>query len=152
MPELPDVEVFRRHLAHTSLYREISEVRDVDPTVLRGLSRQGLGRALRGQRLAKTHRPGKHLFAALSDSGWRELHFGMTGRVEHSPSGGPSTPASPRSSRMVPDSSSSTSASSGTSGWHLTSMPSSGRNAWAQMRSPSPCRTFATCCSPDEDP
>jgi formamidopyrimidine-DNA glycosylase len=84
VPELPDVEVFRRRLAATGLHREIAGVDVRDPALPRRLSRQRLGRALTGHELERTRRHGKHLFAAISGGGWMVLHFGMTGRLEYS--------------------------------------------------------------------
>jgi formamidopyrimidine-DNA glycosylase len=83
MPELPDVEVFRRRIAGTCLHRRIAKVQAHDARVLRGVSRQRLSRSLKGSELVTTRRHGKHLFTALSGSGWMVMHFGMTGFVEH---------------------------------------------------------------------
>jgi formamidopyrimidine-DNA glycosylase len=84
MPELPDVEVFRRRIAGCCLHRRIQAVRAHDPRVLRGVGRQRFRRALTGSELETTRRHGKHLFVELSGSGWLVMHFGMTGFVEHS--------------------------------------------------------------------
>jgi formamidopyrimidine-DNA glycosylase len=84
MPELPDVEVFRRRIAGSCLHRRIETVRVHDPRALRDVSKQLLGRRLKGAELDTTRRHGKHLFAALSSTGWLVMHFGMTGFVEHS--------------------------------------------------------------------
>lgn len=84
MPELPDVEVFRRRLERDCLGRRIDRVRVSDPTLLREVSRNRLETTLRGQELRGTRRHGKHLFAAVDD-GWLVLHFGMTGFLEWRP-------------------------------------------------------------------
>jgi formamidopyrimidine-DNA glycosylase len=83
MPELPDVEVFRRHLASHGLHRPIARVEVVDPYLLRDTSRQRLGRALKRAELVGTRRHGKHLFAETSRGGSLVLHFGMTGFLQH---------------------------------------------------------------------
>jgi formamidopyrimidine-DNA glycosylase len=83
VPELPDVESFRRYLDRTSLRQEISRVRVLDPACLKGVGRQRVARALKGNRLLRTRRHGKHLFAGVSGSGWLVMHFGMTGRLEY---------------------------------------------------------------------
>lgn len=83
MPELPDVEAFRRHLSAGSLQRPIARVEVVDPYLLRDTSRQRLGRALKRTTLVGTRRHGKHLFAETSGGGWLVLHFGMTGFLRH---------------------------------------------------------------------
>lgn len=82
MPELPEVEVYRRRLSHAGLRRLVQRVRVVDPTVLRGVSGQQLTRALQGRELVATSRRGKHLFAATSGREILVLHFGMTGVLE----------------------------------------------------------------------
>jgi formamidopyrimidine-DNA glycosylase len=51
MPELPDVEGFRRVLAAHALRWPIREVDVLDTGVLRGISERESGEALRGQRL-----------------------------------------------------------------------------------------------------
>jgi formamidopyrimidine-DNA glycosylase len=51
MPELPDVEIFRRRLAHGGLNRPIDRVQVTDPSAVEGISRQRLGQRLRGHRL-----------------------------------------------------------------------------------------------------
>jgi formamidopyrimidine-DNA glycosylase len=87
MPELPDVELFRRRIAGTCLRRQVAAVRADDTRTLRDVSRQRLSRRLKGTRFESTRRHGKHLFVALSGSGWLVMHFGMTGFVEHARDG-----------------------------------------------------------------
>lgn len=79
MPELPDVEAFRRHLERAGLHRRIEHVRVPDPTALQDVTRQRLARSLVGESLERTGRRGKHLFAATSGAATLVLHFGMTG-------------------------------------------------------------------------
>jgi formamidopyrimidine-DNA glycosylase len=80
MPELPDVENFRRHLASTSLNRKIADMIVRKAKVL-ALPASRLRRALRGRRMKRTRRHGKQLLVALDDGHWLALHFGMTGRL-----------------------------------------------------------------------
>ena len=82
MPELPDVERYRRHLAATSLGREIADItvrkaKELDTPA------GNLRQALRGRRLKATRRHGKHLLVELHDGPDLALHFGMTGRLQH---------------------------------------------------------------------
>jgi len=81
MPELPDVESYKRYLDATSLHLKIADVRISTAKVLRGVSGRKLKKALRGRCLDRTRRHGKHLFAELNDGNWLRLHFGMTGRL-----------------------------------------------------------------------
>jgi formamidopyrimidine-DNA glycosylase len=81
MPELPDVELFKRSLDRTLLHRRIEHARVLDTTLLDGVSRQKLAGALVGRRLDRTRRLGKFLGARAQDHGWLVLHFGMTGEL-----------------------------------------------------------------------
>lgn len=78
MPELPDVEVFRRHLDDNALGRAVARVRVAEPRVLGGVSARDLARSLEGVSFRRTFRHGKVAFA---DAGalWLWLRFGMTG-------------------------------------------------------------------------
>lgn len=80
MPELPDVEGFRRFLARHAEGQRIVSVHVPDRQIVRNRSPQELGRALSGSRFASPTRHGKWLIAPVSD-GTAEvlLHFGMTG-------------------------------------------------------------------------
>lgn len=80
MPELPDVEGFRRYFDDHAAGRRVRAVEAVDRGLLRGTSPQALGRALRGKRLAKARRHGKWL-ACPAEGPALLLHFGMTGRL-----------------------------------------------------------------------
>ena len=83
MPELPDVEVFKRYLDATSLHKKIEEVRMHDTRVLRGITGRMLQKRLADRQLEKTRRHGKHLFVRVGGMGWLRLHFGMTGFLRY---------------------------------------------------------------------
>ncbi|NGX15329.1 Fpg/Nei family DNA glycosylase [Wenzhouxiangella sp. XN24] len=87
MPELPDVETWRRYLDATALHQEVDLVRVPAPRVLAGTTPQGLGHALKGRRIDETCRHGKYLFARLDTDGHLVLHFGMTGQLRYSRDG-----------------------------------------------------------------
>src|SRR5215218_7849586 len=80
MPELPDVEGFRRVLAEGA-GRQIESVETIDRTLLRNTTPQALGRALKGQRFREPRRHGKWLVAPV-DGASVLMHFGMTGLLE----------------------------------------------------------------------
>lgn len=89
MPELPDVEGFRRYLDRHARGRQIVRVEVPDAEIVRNRSAQGLGRALRGARFAAPARHGKWLIAPLARDGAGTrptllLHFGMTGLLRWS--------------------------------------------------------------------
>ena len=82
MPELPDVEGFRRVLDSCGRGRRIARVIVADAGVLRGVSARRLGRELRGRRFAEPARHGKWLLAHTEGGGPTAVfHFGMTGKV-----------------------------------------------------------------------
>ena len=83
MPELPDVENFKRYLDATALHKRIAQITLTSEKVLHGVTRQKLAAALTGHELSRTHRHGKHLFAELDDGPWLMLHFGMTGYLAY---------------------------------------------------------------------
>jgi formamidopyrimidine-DNA glycosylase len=81
VPELPDVESYRRFLARHATGRRIHGVVVTDPGILRGVSAGSLARALRGQRFLEPDRHGKWLIAWTSGPVLL-FHFGMTGHLE----------------------------------------------------------------------
>lgn len=76
MPELPDVEGFRRE-ARKAAGRRIERVELIDPTLLRGGRADSVG----GRRFGDPQRHGKWL---IMPAGAAEvlMHFGMTGRLD----------------------------------------------------------------------
>jgi formamidopyrimidine-DNA glycosylase len=93
MPELPEVETFKRYLDNTSLHQRITNVEVRDAYVLKRVSARELVRRLKGRRFENSHRHGKHLLVRADDdppsprlrraSLWLRLHFGMTGSLEY---------------------------------------------------------------------
>jgi formamidopyrimidine-DNA glycosylase len=83
MPELPEVETFKRYLDSTSLRQRITAVEVSDSYVLKGISARQLALRLKGRRFDSSHRHGKHLFVRAGDQLWLRLHFGMTGSLEY---------------------------------------------------------------------
>jgi formamidopyrimidine-DNA glycosylase len=78
VPELPDVEHFRRFLAERAEGARIEQVVTTDPQILRNTVPADLDRAVRGHRFDPPERRGKWLI------GWTTgpavlIHFGMTG-------------------------------------------------------------------------
>ena len=83
MPELPEVETFKRYLDSTSLHQRITNVEVRDAYVLKHVSARELARRLKGRRFENSHRHGKHLFVRAGDELWLRLHFGMTGWLQY---------------------------------------------------------------------
>lgn len=80
MPELPDVEGFRRVLSEHGEGRRIERVHVLDDGVLRDTTPRALGRALSGRRFTEPGRVGKWLLGH-TDGPTVLLHFGMTGEL-----------------------------------------------------------------------
>jgi formamidopyrimidine-DNA glycosylase len=80
MPELPDVEGFRRTFARRADGKSVGGVRAVDRGMLRNTTPAGLGRALSGRRFTSPRRHGK-LLICPTDGPALLLHFGMTGTL-----------------------------------------------------------------------
>src|SRR3954471_5355978 len=83
MPELPEVETFRRYLDSTSLHQRITSVDVRDAYVLKNVSTGQLARRLKGRRFENSRRHGKHLFVRAGEELWLRLHFGMTGWLQY---------------------------------------------------------------------
>ena len=79
MPELPDVEIFKRTLSRRLLHKRIVSVAVTDARILGKLPGSTLSRRLSGRKVLSVRRHGKHLLAEIEGNGWLTLHFGMTG-------------------------------------------------------------------------
>lgn len=79
MPELPDVEGYRRHFARYAEGKRVTGIEVPAPDVLRNTTPQALGRSLRGRRFDSPLRHGKWLLAPAAGPTLL-FHFGMTGR------------------------------------------------------------------------
>jgi formamidopyrimidine-DNA glycosylase len=80
MPELPDVEGFRKVLESCAKGRVIRQVDVRDAGVLHGVSERRLREALEGRRFTTPERHGKWLLAHTGGP-TLILHFGMTGQL-----------------------------------------------------------------------
>jgi formamidopyrimidine-DNA glycosylase len=78
MPELSDVEGFRRYLARYAMGRRIERVEVRDRAMIRNTSPSGFGRRVQGRRFADPSRHGKWLLAPVGEQTVL-MHFGMTG-------------------------------------------------------------------------
>ncbi len=83
MPELPDVELFRRYLDRTCTGRVIQHVAVNDPKMLAGVTSEAFAARLEGARMLASRRHGKHLLVGLAPAGWITMHFGLTGVLAH---------------------------------------------------------------------
>ena len=83
MPELPDVERFRRYFEATALHQEIIAVEIHSRQVLEATQAEELKEGLAHHTFEATDRHGKHLFAQLDNGRWLRLHFGMSGGLSY---------------------------------------------------------------------
>ncbi|HWF69416.1 MAG TPA: DNA-formamidopyrimidine glycosylase family protein [Mycobacterium sp.] len=86
MPELPDVEGFRRELAGPLPGRQVRQVKVHDPGILRNTNAQTLGRRLAGHRFGAPRRLGKWLILP-TDGPTLLIHSGMTGHPYYAANG-----------------------------------------------------------------
>jgi formamidopyrimidine-DNA glycosylase len=80
LPELPEVETYRRFLDEVVLHQPITAVEVRDAHVL-AVDEDTLRRELMGATITGTRRLGKNCFLELSTGRVLALHFGMTGDV-----------------------------------------------------------------------
>ncbi|MGD8605110.1 MAG: DNA-formamidopyrimidine glycosylase family protein [Anaerolineales bacterium] len=83
MPELPDVDVYRRYLNATALHQNIQKVEIESARLIEGQSMSDFANRLKGHAMVETSRHGKYLFARLDGGGWLAFHFGMTGKLAY---------------------------------------------------------------------
>jgi formamidopyrimidine-DNA glycosylase len=81
MPELPEVEIYKRYLDKTSLKQVIKEVRIIDDRVL-NIDESFLIKSLKNKQFESSTRHGKYLLVYLNPK-YLVLHFGMTGELEY---------------------------------------------------------------------
>ncbi len=87
MPELPEVESFRKFIEKTSLHKSIHVVKLASKNMLSETKEKELIKALQGNSFEHTFRHGKFLFMKLAKGGNLMLHFGLTGDVEYAKAG-----------------------------------------------------------------
>jgi formamidopyrimidine-DNA glycosylase len=79
MPELPEVESFRKYIEDTSLHQRIADVQLAAQGMFIDTTDKELKKILEGNSFSGTFRHGKFLFIRLEKEGSLMLHFGMTG-------------------------------------------------------------------------
>lgn len=82
MPELPEVETYRRYFEATSLHQPIEAI-EVEDRKLLTTDYATLTETLIGQTFVSTKRVGKNLFIHTGGGTTVHMHFGMTGDLEY---------------------------------------------------------------------
>jgi len=83
MPELPEVEIFKKYFNSTSLNKEIENVDVYTKKMLKGISSRSFRMSLKNEMFTKTGRHAKYLFAHTNTDKVLVLHFGMTGSLKY---------------------------------------------------------------------
>ena len=83
MPELPEVEVFKRYLEATALHKTIAKVTVKSTQILENITKETLQTKLAKKKFAACQRHGKYLFASVNEEFWLVMHFGMTGNLKY---------------------------------------------------------------------
>jgi formamidopyrimidine-DNA glycosylase len=89
MPELPEVETIRRHLAPHVEGRTLRALEVLDERWSRPLSGRTLADAVEGRRIERLNRRGKYLVWELTDDVYLLQHLRMTGTLLLDPVGAP---------------------------------------------------------------
>jgi formamidopyrimidine-DNA glycosylase len=89
MPELPEVETIRRHLAPQLEGRKLNALEVLDPRWSRPLAPNELAAPLEGRKLNTLGRRGKYLVFEFDDDVYLLVHLRMTGNLLIDPKGAP---------------------------------------------------------------
>ena len=81
MPELPEVETFKRYLDKTSLKQVIKGVQVIDNRIL-DMEEKKLSKFLKAKRFEYSTRHGKYLLVYINPQ-YLVMHFGMSGDLEY---------------------------------------------------------------------
>ncbi len=83
MPELPEVESYKKYFDSTSINKTIKNVKVLDKSILSNISGKSFESKLIGEKFKVTYRHGKYLFAQLNKNKIIVMHFGMTGFLKY---------------------------------------------------------------------
>jgi formamidopyrimidine-DNA glycosylase len=83
MPELPEIETYRKYVEDTSMGKRIEKVQLRTHGMVLETTDKALKGTLEGNTFVNTFRHGKFLFITLKSKDSLMLHFGMTGDLEY---------------------------------------------------------------------
>jgi formamidopyrimidine-DNA glycosylase len=89
MPELAEVEFFRKQWGRGLHCKILSVELHGDKKIFRGTDVKALEKGLRGATLQGSEAHGKQLLFRFSKGGWLGVHLGMTGKLRIEPPGAP---------------------------------------------------------------
>ncbi len=87
MPELPEVETIRAHLAPHLVGRRLERVEILDPRLTRPHDPREVAAELDGERVTAVERRGKYLVVRFETDRALLIHLRMTGSLHHAPAG-----------------------------------------------------------------
>jgi formamidopyrimidine-DNA glycosylase len=83
MPELPEVETYRRYLEGTIFHQTITDFEIDDPKKLLLIPLDEFVSGIKNRQIVGSKRVGKNLFLRLDNDEWLYMHFGMSGDVHY---------------------------------------------------------------------
>lgn len=83
MPELPEVNTFKRYFDESSLNQKIAQTIVADDKIIRNCTGSEFAELTGGRTFLKSYRRGKYLFAEMDNGEHVLLHFGMTGDLAY---------------------------------------------------------------------
>ena len=83
MPELPEVEYYKKYFESTSIGKTVEEVTVRSSQILEDITKNELKTKLTSKEFLSAQRYGKYLFVNVSGEFWLALHFGMTGNLQY---------------------------------------------------------------------
>ncbi len=83
MPELPEVEQFKKYIDSTSINKKIINAEIINEKILENISKQEIEKKLIDSEIIETSRIGKYLFLLLKPRSYLIFHFGMTGDIKY---------------------------------------------------------------------
>jgi formamidopyrimidine-DNA glycosylase len=84
MPELPEVQTFKKYFDRTSLHKKITNVTCKSASLIKKASYKQVQKTLIGKEFISSKRKGKFLIATIQKSPYKLVfHFGMTGSLAY---------------------------------------------------------------------
>lgn len=83
MPELPEVNTFKRYFDESALQQKIVQTIVSDDKIIRNCSGAAFADLTEGRTFVQSYRRGKYLFGEMDNGAHILLHFGMTGDLKY---------------------------------------------------------------------
>lgn len=83
MPELPEVNTFKRYFDESALHQKIARTTVFDDKIIRNVSGEAFAGLTHGRTFVDSYRRGKYLFVRMDNGHDVLLHFGMTGDLNY---------------------------------------------------------------------